>query len=89
LVSGFLVAIIQGLTVRPAFMVAKGGITSSDLATNALKTVKALVLGQVIAGVPVWQLGRESKWPGIIYVVFPGNVGDQTALAEVLNRLKS
>jgi uncharacterized protein YgbK (DUF1537 family) len=88
LVSGFLVAIIQGLTVRPAFMVAKGGITSSDLATKALKAVKALVLGQVVPGVPVWQMGWESKWPGVIYVVFPGNVGDQAALAEVHNRLK-
>jgi uncharacterized protein YgbK (DUF1537 family) len=88
LVSGFLVGLIQGLTVRPAFVVAKGGITSSDLATKALQAVKALVLGQVIPGVPVWQMGRESKWPGIIYVVFPGNVGNQTALAEVHTRLK-
>jgi uncharacterized protein YgbK (DUF1537 family) len=87
-VSGFLVAIIQGLAVRPAFMVAKGGITSSDLATKGLQAVKALVLGQVIPGVPVWQMDQASKFPGILYVVFPGNVGDQAALAEVHTRLK-
>ncbi|MDQ4142073.1 MAG: hypothetical protein M3142_16335 [Bacteroidota bacterium] len=88
LVSGFLVKIIKGLRVQPAFLIAKGGITSSDLATKGLKAVKALVLGQVIPGVPVWQMDQNSKFPGIIYVVFPGNVGDSTALAEVHKRLK-
>jgi uncharacterized protein YgbK (DUF1537 family) len=88
LVSGFLVAIIRGLEVRPAFIVAKGGVTSSDLATAGLQAVKARVLGQIIPGVPAWQLGGESKFPGIMYVVFPGNVGDETALAEVHQCLK-
>lgn len=87
-VSAFLVGLVQGLTVRPAFIVAKGGITSSDLATKGLGAIKALILGQVIPGVPVWQMHQESKFPGIIYVVFPGNVGDSTALEEVCNRLK-
>lgn len=88
-VSSFLVCIIKGLTVRPAFIVAKGGITSSDLASKGLSAEKALVLGQVIPGVPVWQMDRKSKFPGIIYVVFPGNVGDDTALAEVCNKFKA
>jgi uncharacterized protein YgbK (DUF1537 family) len=88
LVSGFLVDIVRGLAVRPAFLVAKGGITSSDLATKGLEAVKARVLGQVIPGVPVWQMGPESKFPGLVYVVFPGNVGDETALMEVYKRLK-
>jgi uncharacterized protein YgbK (DUF1537 family) len=86
-VSAFLVSVIKGLTVRPAFIVAKGGITSSDLASKGLGVEKALILGQAIPGVPVWQLDQKSKFPGLIYVVFPGNVGDQTALAEVSNKL--
>jgi uncharacterized protein YgbK (DUF1537 family) len=88
LVSGFLVDILRGLSVRPAFVVAKGGITSSDLATKGLQAVRARVLGQVIPGVPVWQMDPQSKFPGLIYVVFPGNVGDEGALAEVHKRLK-
>lgn len=88
LVSGFLVSILQGLEVRPAFIVAKGGITSSDLATRGLGVVKALVLGQVIPGVPVWQLNQDSKFPDLIYVVFPGNVGDEAALTQVYRQLK-
>ncbi|MVM30073.1 hypothetical protein GO755_08515 [Spirosoma sp. HMF4905] len=86
-ISDFLVNIMKGLTVRPKFIVAKGGITSSDLASKGLSAEKAFVLGPVIPGVPVWQMDANSKFPGISYVVFPGNVGDETALAEVCRKL--
>lgn len=82
-VSSFLVSIIKELQVRPSFIIAKGGITSSDIATKALSAACALILGQAIAGVPVWKLDSHSKFPGLIYVVFPGNVGDENALVEV------
>lgn len=88
-VSDFLVTIMKGLHVRPKFIVAKGGITSSDLASRGLSAEKALILGQVIPGVPVWQMDSNSKFPEIMYVVFPGNVGDHTALAEVCSKLKA
>jgi uncharacterized protein YgbK (DUF1537 family) len=89
LVSAFLVSIIKGITVRPSFIIAKGGITSSDLATKGLSVEKALILGQAIPGVPVWELDKKSKFPGLIYVVFPGNVGDHTALEQVCVKLLS
>ncbi|GAB4021797.1 four-carbon acid sugar kinase family protein [Spirosoma migulaei] len=88
LVSDFLVNILKGISVRPQFIVAKGGITSSDLASKGLSAKKALVLGPIIPGVPVWQMDVKSKFPGIMYVVFPGNVGDETALAEVCWKLR-
>lgn len=86
-VSDILVGIVKGLTVRPKFMVAKGGITSSDLASKGLLTEKATVLGAIIPGVPVWKMDIKSKFPGILYVVFPGNVGDEKALLDVCDRL--
>lgn len=88
-VSRFLVEVLSKTSVRPAFIIAKGGITSSDLATKALATTKAMILGQIIPGVPVWKLDEASRFPGIIYVVFPGNVGDDAALNKVFNQLKS
>ena len=84
-VSAFLVKIVAGLTIRPSFIVAKGGVTSSDLASKGLSARKALVLGQAIPGVPVWRLDQQSKFPEITFVVFPGNVGDEKALVEVCN----
>ena len=88
LVSDFLVRILKGITIRPKLIIAKGGITSSDLASKALSAEKALVLGPVIPGVPVWLMDGESKFPGIIYVVFPGNVGDDSSLLEVCRKFE-
>lgn len=83
-VSDALIAMVQGLAVVPRYLIAKGGITSSDTATRGLGVRRALVLGQALPGVPVWQLGPESKFPGLGYIVFPGNVGHETALADLV-----
>ena len=83
-VSRALCRIVQGLATRPRFLIAKGGITSSDVATEGLGVRRAMVLGQLLPGVPVWELGAESKFPGMRYVVFPGNVGGPDAVAEAI-----
>lgn len=88
-VSSFLVGIVKTLTERPSFMISKGGITSSDIATKGLSAERALILGQVIAGVPVWKMDQRSKYPDLIYVVFPGNVGDDEALTEVWKTIRA
>ncbi len=79
--------ILAGLETAPAFIIAKGGITSHEVACQALGVVSAEVAGQALPGVPVWRLGSESRWPGIPYVVFPGNVGSEDGLAEVFRLL--
>ncbi len=87
-VSAALVALIRSLVAPPRYVVAKGGITSSDLATRGLGARRAMVLGQVAAGVPCWSLGPESRFPGVPYVVFPGNVGTADTLGEVIALLR-
>ncbi len=82
-VSDGLVQIVQSITVQPRYLVAKGGITSSDVAVHGLGVVRAMVLGQILPGIPVWRLGEESRFPGMGYVVFPGNVGDEDGLASL------
>ena len=75
-------SLVGRLSVTPGFLIAKGGITSSTVGTEALGVKKAWVLGQICPGIPVWQTDRVSKFPRIPYVIFPGNVGD----AETLRR---
>lgn len=87
-VSEALIFLVQHLAVAPRYLIAKGGITSSDTATQGLRVRRALVLGQALPGVPVWQLGPETRFPGLGYVVFPGNVGADTALADLVARLR-
>jgi len=85
--SRTLVTLVRALKIRPAWFIAKGGITSSDLATEALGVRRAVVLGQAMPDVPVWSCGHESKWPGFAYTVFPGNVGGPGALSRIIAEL--
>jgi uncharacterized protein YgbK (DUF1537 family) len=49
---------------------------------------RIVVLGQVRPGVPVWRLGPETRFPGLPYVDFPGNVGGPETLAEIVAELR-
>jgi uncharacterized protein YgbK (DUF1537 family) len=86
-VSQGLIWIVRHLDCQPRYLVAKGGITSSDVATHGLGVQRAMVMGQVLPGVPVWKLGDEARYPDMAYIVFPGNVGDEDALAVIQQRL--
>ncbi|OJJ87451.1 uncharacterized protein ASPGLDRAFT_64571 [Aspergillus glaucus CBS 516.65] len=85
-VSDILVRIVQATRIRPRYMIAKGGTTSSDIATKALNIKRARILGQAATGVPLWRSdGTCDKWPGIPYIVFPGNVGSPELLGELVS----
>ena len=54
----------------PEFLIAKGGITSNDVAVEALGVKRATVLGQVVPGVPVWRCGEETLRPGKFLYIY-------------------
>ncbi|WP_214406366.1 four-carbon acid sugar kinase family protein [Pseudonocardia lacus] len=73
---------------RPGYVVAKGGITSSDVATDALGIGRAVVRGSMLEGiVSLWE-PVSGPAEGLPYVVFAGNVGDADSLADVVDRLE-
>jgi Uncharacterized protein conserved in bacteria len=84
-ISDAVTRIVGRLKVRPNFIIAKGGITSSDVGTKGLGVKKALVMGQILKGIPVWLTGPESKFPNMPYVIFPGNVGTDDSLREAVS----
>ncbi|MCI8321001.1 MAG: hydroxyacid dehydrogenase [Dorea sp.] len=86
-ISDAVQSLVGRLTITPSFVIAKGGITSSDVGTKALAVRKANVLGQIRPGIPVWQTGKESKFPMTPYVIFPGNVGEASTLKEAVEVL--
>ena len=86
-ISDAVQSLVGRLSVTPAFVIAKGGITSSDVGTKALAVKHANVLGQIRPGIPVWQTGKESKFPLTPYVIFPGNVGEAETLREAVEVL--
>jgi len=118
-VSDTIIQIIKSLETIPSFILSKGGITSQDVAMKGYGCNKAIVIGQIDPGVPVWLLNSStsdfesnspyltndryiitqkdhpsndsspsySKQKYIPYIVFPGNVGDESALTRVAKKL--
>lgn len=86
-ISDAVTRVVEKLQIKPAFVVAKGGITSSEIGTKALRVKKARVMGQIKPGVPVWQTDAQSKFPSMAYIIFPGNVGSRATLKEVAELL--
>lgn len=90
-VSDSLVAIVsRTLAARPPrFVIAKGGITSSDVASRGLSIRRAMVRGSLFPGiVSVWE-PADGPAAGIPYVVFAGNVGSDTTLTEAVEKLSA
>ena len=90
-VSGALVGTVREIVsqIRPAFVLAKGGITSSDTATEGLGIRRAWCRGTMLPGiVSLWE-PVAGLAQGIPYIVFAGNVGDDHALARVVTTLRS
>jgi uncharacterized protein YgbK (DUF1537 family) len=89
-VSTLLMDIVKGLPPEIGFLISKGGITSNDTLSTGLALRTARLLGQILPGVSVVRTpDTHPQFPNLPVVLFPGNVGDETALATVYRRLAS
>jgi uncharacterized protein YgbK (DUF1537 family) len=87
-VSGALMAIVQQLPADIGFLISKGGITSNDVLSDGLKLPMVRLLGQILAGCSVVQTAADHpRFPLLPVVLFPGNVGNDSALATVYQKL--
>ncbi len=86
-ITAFFCSCVIELPVKPSFVLGKGGITSHELLKNGLQVPLARVKGQAVPGVPVIQMNEGHRFSGMYYVIFPGNVGSDDTLAEVVSRL--
>ena len=88
-VSTLLMDVVKGLPPEIGFLISKGGITSNDVLSTGLALQSARLLGQILPGVSIVRTPEDHpQFPHLPVVLFPGNVGDRSALAEVYHRLK-
>lgn len=89
-VSAAMSGVVRSVVERtgPSYVIAKGGITSSDIATR-LGITRAWVAGTLLPGiVSVWKpIGGIAE--GMPFVVFAGNVGGPDTLAVVVEGMES
>lgn len=90
-VSAAVVTVVQQILarIRPRFVIAKGGITSSDVAAKGLAMRHAWVVGPTLPGIASLLTAQDGPAKGIPYVIFAGNVGDESSLAAVTKKLSN
>ncbi len=87
-VSALLMDVVRGLPKTIGFLISKGGITSNDVLSSGLSLRQSRVLGQVLPGCSVVRCPADhARYPNLPVVIFPGNVGDDNALAVAYQRL--
>ena len=87
-VSKFLMDVVRNLPVSLGFLISKGGITSNDVLSSGFALRTSRVVGQILPGCSVVRCPVDHpRYPELPVVIFPGNVGDENALAEAYARL--
>ena len=83
-----LTAIIERVAEYCDAVIAKGGITSAQVAIDGLSATRAYVRGQLEPGVSLWDLtlpdGRT-----LPYAVIPGNVGTERTLVNIATQFQA
>ncbi|KAH6961794.1 hypothetical protein BKA56DRAFT_637292 [Ilyonectria sp. MPI-CAGE-AT-0026] len=84
-VAKALVQLVELIDARPQYFIAKGGIASLDAAAKGLRMRRAKVLGQAAPGTPLRRCDEETSRHRVVpYMVFPGSVGRDQTLADVV-----
>jgi uncharacterized protein YgbK (DUF1537 family) len=87
-VSAFLMDVVRRLPPTLGFLISKGGITSNDVLSSALALRTSRVLGQILPGCSVVRCPADHpRFADLPVVIFPGNVGDEHAVARAYARL--
>jgi uncharacterized protein YgbK (DUF1537 family) len=85
-IAANLARVVAALEGVPDVVLAKGGITSAVTVRAGLGAASALVVGPVADGIALWQVTRPGGQT-VPFLVFPGNVGSDRALAELVARI--
>jgi len=87
-VSAFLMDVVRHLPASTGFLISKGGITSNDVLSDGLALRTSRVAGQILPGCSVVRCPHDHpRFPDMPVVIFPGNVGDNNALATAYQRM--
>lgn len=88
MVSAFLMDVVRNLPRTLGFLISKGGITSNDVLSSGLALRTSRVVGQILPGCSVVCCPPDHpRYPDLPVVIFPGNVGDDHAVATAYGRL--
>jgi uncharacterized protein YgbK (DUF1537 family) len=85
-IASGLAAILAGARDRAGIVISKGGITSAVNVREGLASGLAQVRGPLRDGISLWSVDTPER-EGLPFVVFPGNVGADEDLAELVEAI--
>ena len=86
-IASGLAAILAGARDRAGVVVSKGGITSAINVREGLESGVAEVRGPLLDGVSLWSVDTPER-KALPFVVFPGNVGGDEELADLVEAIE-
>jgi uncharacterized protein YgbK (DUF1537 family) len=87
MISNFIVNLVKEIHLQPKFMIVAGFLTASEIEMKALGIKNAIKLGQIMNEVLVWRCDAQSRFPGMPYIIFHGDTGDENAIVAVVQIL--
>jgi uncharacterized protein YgbK (DUF1537 family) len=85
-IASGLARVVAELRAQVDVVLSKGGITSAINLSEGLGAMEADVLGPIAPGISLWRVATP-QGAGISYVVFPGNVGGEDTLSNIVDML--
>lgn len=85
-IASGLAAILAGSRERVGMVISKGGITSAVNVREGLASGLAEVQGPLRDGISLWSVDTPER-PALPFVVFPGNVGGEDDLADLVEAI--
>jgi uncharacterized protein YgbK (DUF1537 family) len=86
-IANALAGVLHAMPDVPQTVIAKGGITSAVVAREGLRASRAHARGPLRDGAVLWDVESPSKTHALI--IFPGNTGTATSLADLVDDLRS
>lgn len=82
-IASGIAAVLPAVAHLPFVILAKGGITSQVTLAEGLGCERAYVMGPIATGVACWRVSAAGRQYS--YLIFPGNVGGDEHLADVVS----
>jgi uncharacterized protein YgbK (DUF1537 family) len=86
-IASGLAGILASVRTRVGVVISKGGITSAVNIREGLDSAIAQVIGPLRDGISLWSVDTPER-DGLPFVVFPGNVGGDDDLAELVEAIR-
>tara|TARA_Y100001933_G_scaffold261287_1_gene315577 strand:- start:1081 stop:2451 length:1371 start_codon:yes stop_codon:yes gene_type:complete len=87
--SLFIAEIVAEIKGEIGYLISKGGITSNNILSHGFNVDSVYLEGQIFPGISLVTIANKNKHDKLPFVTFPGNIGDENSLVQVIEVLEN